>query len=158
MAAALAQVDREIVPYSSNDDDKRYIFPEPALLVHTNADRRRHKFLHHWNLLADGFIYMLTRQPQLLRLQEWRDLLEGLITERGAPGSKTQKRSAKLQDRIRPALEASGVTAISNFPVPDGEVPEFSLSRTREIVWQVAETSFRMEFASLDKRASSTLR
>ncbi|KAJ7032237.1 hypothetical protein C8F04DRAFT_1262200 [Mycena alexandri] len=131
MAAALAQVDRGILPYTSNDADKRYILPEPALLVHTVGDRRRHKFLHHWNLLADGFIYMLTRQPQLLRPQEWRDLLEGLITERGAPGSKTQKRSAKLQDRIRPAL-----------------------NRTREIVWQVAETSFRFEFSSLDKRVS----
>ncbi|KAJ7042738.1 hypothetical protein C8F04DRAFT_1251556 [Mycena alexandri] len=154
MAAALAQVDREIVPYTSNDDDKRYVFPEPALLVNTNADRRHHKFLHHWNLLADGFIYMLTRQPQLLRPQEWRDLLEGLITERGAPGSKSQKRSAKLQDRIRPALEASNVTTISNFPVPDESIPQFTVNHTREIVWQVAETSFRFEFCSLDKRAS----
>ncbi|KAJ7046075.1 hypothetical protein C8F04DRAFT_1248343 [Mycena alexandri] len=127
MAAALAQVDRGILPYTSNDADKRYILPEPALLIHT-----------------------------LLRPQEWRDLLEGLITERGAPGSKTQKRSAKLQDRIRPALEASNVTTttISNFPAPDESIPEFSLNRTWEIVWQVAETSFRFEFSSLDKRVS----
>ncbi|KAJ7016030.1 hypothetical protein C8F04DRAFT_1105005 [Mycena alexandri] len=154
MATALAQVDRGIVPYTSNDTDKRYILPEPALLVHTAPERRRHKFLYHWTLLADGFIYMLTRQPQLLRPQEWRDLLEGLIEERGAPGSKTQRRSAKLQDLIRPALEASNVTTISNFPASLESVPEFSLARTREIVWQVAETSFRFEFSSLDKRAS----
>ncbi|KAJ7027128.1 hypothetical protein C8F04DRAFT_1267419 [Mycena alexandri] len=51
MAVALAQVDRGILPYTSKDADKRYILPEPALLVHTVRDRCRHKFLHHWNLL-----------------------------------------------------------------------------------------------------------
>ncbi|KAJ7798831.1 hypothetical protein B0H13DRAFT_1933489, partial [Mycena leptocephala] len=53
MADALAQVDRSVIPYTSNDADKRYVLPEPALLVNTTPERRR-KFLHHWNLLSDG--------------------------------------------------------------------------------------------------------
>ncbi|KAJ6608363.1 hypothetical protein B0H10DRAFT_2302872 [Mycena sp. CBHHK59/15] len=85
MADALAQVDRLVIPYTSNDADKRYVLPEPALLVNTASERRR-KFLHHWNLLSDGFIYMLTQHPQLLRPQEWRDVLEGLLTKCGPVG------------------------------------------------------------------------
>ncbi|KAJ7479035.1 hypothetical protein FB451DRAFT_1450768 [Mycena latifolia] len=136
MASALTQVNRSIIPYTSNDADKKYVLPEPALLVNTTPERRR-KFLHHWNLLVDGFIYTLTQQPQLLRLQEWRDVLE-----------------AKLEDCIRPALEASSLSNIEGFPVPVQHFPQFSLAQTREIVWRVAETSFRFELCALDRRAS----
>ncbi|KAJ7739011.1 hypothetical protein B0H16DRAFT_1569532 [Mycena metata] len=155
MATALAAVDCGIVPFPSADADadRCYILPEPALLVSANPEHRRNKFLHHWNLLSDGFIYMLTTRPQPLRPQEWRDILEGLLQPRGAAGSRTQKRSAQLQDLIRPALEASN-GVISNFPVPAESVPDFSLARTREIVWQVAETNSRFEFASLDRWVS----
>jgi hypothetical protein len=38
--------------------------------------------------------------------------------------------------------------------VPDDSLPEFSLEQTREIAWQVAETSFCFELATLDRRAS----
>ncbi|KAJ7732901.1 hypothetical protein DFH07DRAFT_780746 [Mycena maculata] len=153
MADALAQVDRSVVPYTSDGVDKQYVLPEPALFVNTTPDRRR-KFLHHWNLLADGFIYMLTQHPQLLSAQEWRDVLEGLMTRRGAPGSRTYRRSANLKDRIRPALETSNVSSIEGFPVPTEFLPEFPLEWTREIVWQVAEISFRFELCTLDRRAS----
>ncbi|KAJ7111275.1 hypothetical protein C8R44DRAFT_883097 [Mycena epipterygia] len=154
MADALAKVDRSVDPYTSDGADKRYVLPEPALLVNSSPDRRR-KFLHHWNLLADGFLYMLTQHhPQLLSAQEWRDVLEGLVTQRGVVGSRTQRRSSKLEDRIRPALEASNVTTIEGFPVPSELLPHFSLEQTREIVWRVVETSFRFEFCALDRRAS----
>ncbi|KAJ7669677.1 hypothetical protein B0H17DRAFT_1209638 [Mycena rosella] len=111
MADALAKVDCSVPP----------------------PDRRR-RFLHHWNLLADGFIYMLTQpHPQLLSAQE---------------------RSSKLEERIRPALQASNVASIEGFPVPIERLPQFSLEQTREIIWQVAETNFRFEFCALDRRAS----
>ncbi|KAJ7932137.1 hypothetical protein B0H13DRAFT_1857273 [Mycena leptocephala] len=153
MADALAQVDRSVIPYTSNDADKRYVLPEPALLVNTTPERRR-KFLHHWNLLSDGFIYMLTQHPQLLRPQEWRDVLEGLLTKCGPVRSPRYRRSERLLDCIRPALEACNLSSVEGFPVPVESLPEFSLEQTREIVWQVAETSFRFEFCALDKRAS----
>ncbi|KAJ7075961.1 hypothetical protein B0H15DRAFT_791187 [Mycena belliarum] len=157
MSNALTQVDRSIIPYTSSDADKKYVLPEPALLINTTPERRR-KFLHHWNLLGDGFIYTLTQQPQLLRPQEWRDILEGLMTERGAHGSKTHKRSEKLVDCIRPALEASNISHLEGFPVPIECCPQLSLTRTHEIVWQVAETSFRFELCALDRRASGRAR
>ncbi|KAJ7782182.1 hypothetical protein B0H14DRAFT_2630827 [Mycena olivaceomarginata] len=154
MADALAKVDRSVVPYTSDGADRRYVFPEPALLVNTTSDRRR-KFLHHWNLLRDGFLYVLTQHhPQLLSAQEWRDVLEGLVTERGPAGSRTKRRSSKLEDFIRPALEASNIASIEGLPVSLDRLPHFTVEQTREIVWLVAKTGFRFEFCALDRRAS----
>ncbi|KAJ7046015.1 hypothetical protein C8F04DRAFT_1063143 [Mycena alexandri] len=160
MADALARVDQGVVPYSTDSSDRRYIFPEPALLVNTPYADRRNKLLHHWMLLADGFTYMLTQHPDppLLSGQQWRDILEGLITKRGAVDSRVYRRSDSLEDRIRPALEACNLPNLTNFPAPAHEIREFTLSETQEIVWQVAETNFRFEFVSLDKRASTRKR
>ncbi|KAJ7718417.1 hypothetical protein DFH07DRAFT_761560 [Mycena maculata] len=157
MADALRQVDRTIAPYTSDGVDRRYVLPEPALLVNTTPERRR-KFLHHWSLLSDGFLYVLTQDPQLLSGQEWRDVLEGLMTKRGEPGSRAHKRGTRLENLLRPALEASNVSGLEGFPAPVQSLPEFSLEQTREIVWKVAETSFRFEFCSLDRRASGKKR
>ncbi|KAJ6528323.1 hypothetical protein DFH09DRAFT_935270 [Mycena vulgaris] len=154
-AGALAQVDRSVAPFTSDPADRRYVLPEPALLVNSTPERRR-RFLHHWNLLSDGFVYMLSKpeHTQLLSAQEWRDILEGLLTVRGNLSSKTHRRSEDLQERIRPALEASNVESVEGLPVPFESLPHFSLEQTREIVWRVAEINFRFEFCALDKRAS----
>ncbi|KAJ7791087.1 hypothetical protein B0H14DRAFT_2625400 [Mycena olivaceomarginata] len=133
---------------------RHYVLPEPALLVNTTSDRRR-KFLHHWNLLRDGFLYVLTQHhPQLLSAQEWRDVLEGLVTERGPARSRTKRRSSKLEDFIRPTLEVSNIASIEGLPVSLDRLPHFTVEQTREIVWLVAETGFRFEFYALDRRAS----
>ncbi|KAJ6611267.1 hypothetical protein B0H10DRAFT_1951455 [Mycena sp. CBHHK59/15] len=98
---------------------------------------------------------MLTNhQPQLLSGQEWRDILEGLITKCGHAGSQRYRRSSKLEDNICSALEASNIMSIQGFPVPPESRPHFTLEQTHEIVWQVAETGFRFEFCALDRRAS----
>ncbi|KAJ6630064.1 hypothetical protein B0H10DRAFT_1939301 [Mycena sp. CBHHK59/15] len=113
-------------------------------------------FLHHWTLLSDGFRYMLSQQRhvQLLSAQEWRDILEGLMTKHGCPDSRTYRWSAKLKDRIHLALEASNITSVEGFPVPVESLPQFSVDQICEIVWQVTEMSFHFEFSSLDIWAS----
>ncbi|KAJ7450133.1 hypothetical protein FB451DRAFT_1186906 [Mycena latifolia] len=153
-ADALQQADQSVSPLTSDPADKQYVLPEPALFVNTTPERHR-KFLHHWTLLSGGFMYNLSQpeNTQLLSAQEWRDIL-GFMTQRGHPKSRTYKRSTGLEDRIRPALEASDVSGLDGFPVPLHSLPEFSIDQTREIVWQVAETSFRFKFCSLDRRAS----
>jgi hypothetical protein len=157
-ADALARVDQSIPPFTSDPADKCYVLPEPALLVNSTPDRRR-KFLHHWNLFSDLFFYMLSQpgHTELLTVQEWRDVLEGLITKRGASGSRTNKRSMGVEERIQRlhAQQPEGPRVVlDGLPVPTESLPEFSLEQTQEIVWQVAETSFRFEFCSLDRRAS----
>jgi hypothetical protein len=55
-------------------------------------------------------------------------------------------------------LQACNISSLEGFPVPDNSLPEFSVEQTREIIWQVAETSFCFEFAALDRRASKMAR
>ncbi|KAJ7429432.1 hypothetical protein B0H11DRAFT_2265750 [Mycena galericulata] len=154
MADALALVDRQAPLSTSNPADTRYVLPEPALLVNTSPCAAANLFTN-WKLLVDGFIYMLTqRRPLVLTSQEWRDILEGLLTKRGKPGTRTYRRSEKLETVLRPELDAFDIGSFELFPVPDEELPEFSLETIQETVWEVAETSFRFEFLALDKRAS----
>ncbi|KAJ7746140.1 hypothetical protein DFH07DRAFT_748528 [Mycena maculata] len=154
-ADALAQVNKSVAPFTSDPADRQYVFPEPALLVNTMHEPQ-HKFLHHWTLLRDGFAYILSQpeHSQLLSTQEWRDILEGHMTKRGHPDSKTYRRSAQLEDRKHPALQACNITSAEGFPVPPQSLPEFSVAQTRQIVWEVGETNFQFEFCALDRRAS----
>ncbi|KAJ7244573.1 hypothetical protein C8J57DRAFT_1191364 [Mycena rebaudengoi] len=63
-ADALMRVDRAIEPFTSSPADRRYVLPEPALLVNTTAERR-HKFVHHWDLLSDGFLFTLSQPDSM---------------------------------------------------------------------------------------------
>ncbi|KAJ7025001.1 hypothetical protein C8F04DRAFT_1269746 [Mycena alexandri] len=141
MAEALANVN----PDALHSTQTGYVLPEPALFVTSTLQRQR-MFLHHWKLLADGFLYMLGQEPQLLRPQDWRAVLEGKMSGYG--------RTAGLQELIRPALALCDIQTIQGLPVPVDALPQFSLRATQEIIWEVADTSFRFEFCALDKRAS----
>ncbi|KAJ7192377.1 hypothetical protein GGX14DRAFT_380211 [Mycena pura] len=154
-ADALARVDQSVTPFTSNLGDRRYVFPEAALFANTTPEQQR-KYLHHWCLLRDGFAYLLSQpeHSQLLSAQQWRDILNGLVTKRGHSQSRSHRRSTELEDLIRPALEACNVTSVEGFPVAPESLREFSLTQTREILWEVAETGFRFEFCALDRRAS----
>ncbi|KAJ6529581.1 hypothetical protein B0H10DRAFT_1973776 [Mycena sp. CBHHK59/15] len=115
---------------------------QPALLINSTPDRNR-KFLHHWSLLRNGFMWILS-QPncaQRLSMQQWRDILEGHMVPCSRPDSRAHRRSMQLEEHLRPALEACKLPSIEGFPVPRESLPKFSIEQIREIVWEVAETS-----------------
>ncbi|KAJ7020992.1 hypothetical protein C8F04DRAFT_1195901 [Mycena alexandri] len=155
MADALTKVDHTIRPYTAADT--RYVLPEPAVLLNNNV-QRRYKWLHHWKLLRDAFLFLLSDTPQLLAPQQWWDVLEGQLTKRGQPDSRAYRCSKELEDVIRLALQAAGVESIEGLTVTDELVPQFTLKETREIIWEVAETSFRFEFCALNRKASGKQR
>ncbi|KAF8179979.1 hypothetical protein K438DRAFT_1842426 [Mycena galopus ATCC 62051] len=136
-ADALRDVNQSIPPFSSDGKDKCYVLPEPALFVSPETPERRRLYLHHWNMVLDGIYFMMDQgAPQLLSGQEWRDILCGLVMQRGQPNSRTHRRSKALEDRIRPALQASNVSSIEGLPVPLHQVPYVSDKKFREAVWQ----------------------
>ncbi|KAJ6620875.1 hypothetical protein B0H10DRAFT_2432620 [Mycena sp. CBHHK59/15] len=154
-ADALAAVDRTVAPSVNDPADGRYVLPKPALLVYGTTPARRRMFLHRWNLLGDCFMWMLQHNAQLLSTQDWKDVLEGLVTPRSHPDSKAYKRGAKLQQCLRPALDTCNITSLEGIlPVAQESCPKLSVAEMHGIVWQVAETSFRFEFCALDRRAS----
>ncbi|KAJ7651445.1 hypothetical protein B0H17DRAFT_1215247 [Mycena rosella] len=126
-ADALAQVDQSASPFTSDLTNKQYILPESTLLVNTTPNQCC-KFLH-WNLLSDGFIYMISQlgRTQLPSTQEWRDIPEGLTVQHSVPSSSIYMHSTGLKDHICLALQASNVSSIKGFPVPLDSLPEFGL-------------------------------
>ncbi|KAJ7061921.1 hypothetical protein C8F01DRAFT_1251759 [Mycena amicta] len=159
---ALASVNQDVTSLSTNLDDRRYVLPEPALFASTTPEGQRRR-LHHWNLLRDVFVFVLSdRENETTPSysgQQWRDVLDGFMTARGdAQGTfherKKHRRTTKLEDLIRPALNACNVETVQGFPVPSDSLPKFTEERAREIIWEVAETGFRYEFCALDRRAS----
>ncbi|KAJ6629993.1 hypothetical protein B0H10DRAFT_2208141 [Mycena sp. CBHHK59/15] len=154
-ANALAAVDRTVAPSVNDPADRRYVLPKPALLVYGTTPAWRHMFLHRWNLLGDCFMWMLQHNAQLLSTQDWKDVLEGLVTPRSHPNSKAYKRGAKLQQCLRPALDTCNITSLEGIlPVGQESWPKLSVAEMHGIVWQLAETSFHFEFCTLDRRAS----
>ncbi|KAJ7887529.1 hypothetical protein B0H14DRAFT_2562711 [Mycena olivaceomarginata] len=62
------------------------------------------------------------KTPPLLRgrlAPEWRDVLQGKVAEQGKAGTRAHARSAGLEDLLRPAFKACGISALSDFPRPD---------------------------------------
>ncbi|KAJ7131850.1 hypothetical protein C8R43DRAFT_1133522 [Mycena crocata] len=153
-AEALQRVDRKVPTRSVQPHDRSYLFPEPAIFVNT---RKMDLFVHHWMMLSVVFEWRMRHAPVedwLLSGQQWRDILEGKLEERGKPG-RTQRRSAKLAPLIEPALRTCNINDLDAFPVKDP--PAASIDQVKQLTWRLAEMNFRFELLSLDNRASGSL-
>ncbi|KAJ6467228.1 hypothetical protein DFH09DRAFT_1059509 [Mycena vulgaris] len=156
-ATALGHVNRSVPSISTQQTDRNYLLPEPALLVTSQFEVIRQRRVHHWVLLRDLFIYLIgvkNSQAMLLTSQEWRDVLDGKLEARGLASSRTGKRSRRLAALIKTVVEACEMDKLEGIPVPEGSFPPYSASRMREILWELAETNFRFELSALDIRAS----
>ncbi|KAJ7438659.1 hypothetical protein B0H11DRAFT_2104329, partial [Mycena galericulata] len=117
---ALGQVDKLAQTTSISPSDGHYLLPEPALLASPESSQRRQKFMHHWRLLRDAFIYRLSQpgtSPLCLSSQEWRDVLEGVAERTGAHNKRTRNKRS-LENVIGSALRACGVDRLHGFPPP----------------------------------------
>ncbi|KAF7367234.1 hypothetical protein MSAN_00785200 [Mycena sanguinolenta] len=156
-ASALATIDRSCPPACGVDLPQRYVFPEPGLLASPEDELRRRTYYHHYRLMRDALVFRLADPsvpPALLSTQEWRDALQGKVISQGKAGTRAQQRSATVEDLLRPALEACGIDALTEFPVSPAAVPSIHLHSAKELLWELAEMNFRYEFLALDARAS----
>ncbi|KAJ7653532.1 hypothetical protein B0H17DRAFT_1147054, partial [Mycena rosella] len=139
-ADALAGVDRSVAPFTSDPADKRYVSPnQPCLSTHLPSGTATRA---HPTSQRAGMERFIGGPPDRARTP-W---FENAEAERRARGPPTP--SAGSVQHLQPRR-------ISRLP---DSVPDFTLAETQEIVWQVAETSFHFEFASLDRRASKKAR
>ncbi|KAJ7164116.1 hypothetical protein C8R46DRAFT_1036056 [Mycena filopes] len=152
---ALRTVDRtRPVTTDRNIADSQYVFPEPALLISSENPGQRQLTLHHYTLLRDALFYRLGdegERDRTVSTQQWRDLLAG---KTHPTGRRSAQRWEGVESILGPALRACGVDEFNNFPADPDSVPQITVHRAREIVWDVAESNFRYEFLALDCRAS----
>ncbi|KAJ7019189.1 hypothetical protein C8F04DRAFT_1276569 [Mycena alexandri] len=156
-ATALGEIDRSCPPWCGSDKLQLYVMPEPALLASPEEAPRRHLLYHHYRLLRDALMFRLADREQrhpLLTTQQWRDTLQGKVTKQGKTGTRAQQRSANLEDLLRPAFNACGIDALTEFPVRAEAIPPLNVNSTKELLWELAEINFRYEFLALDARAS----
>ncbi|KAJ7840672.1 hypothetical protein B0H14DRAFT_3457881 [Mycena olivaceomarginata] len=122
----------EIVDQSSTlsvtQQDKHYVYPEPALLA------------------APG--------GSLLSSQEWRDIFDGRIDRDEAHRNQRTARSRRLEDIVGPSLRAVGIDDLHDFPPPKDSIPSYDTHQFKQIIWDIAEVNFRFEFLALDRRAT----
>ncbi|KAJ7682336.1 hypothetical protein DFH06DRAFT_971605 [Mycena polygramma] len=137
--------------------DKRYVFPEPALLASPDDPKARQLRLHHWCMMRDAFLYRLLHAPPeslALIAQEWRDVLAGNITSASGKGVKSAQRRGLIEELLSPALTACGIESCDTIPADRNTIPLISDKDAKEIIWEIAETSFRMELVALDRRVT----
>ncbi|KAJ7252026.1 hypothetical protein C8J57DRAFT_1520355 [Mycena rebaudengoi] len=152
-AWALSSVDVTVTPTIRDKSDKYYVVPEPALLVSAKEPARRQQMVHHWTMLRDAVLYGLGHpevEHRPLSSQAWRDTLRGLMTSEGHEGKRVGGRISETHKVLGPALEACGMDQFTDFPVPMEQVPPIMNHRMKEILWDLAETSFRFELLALD--------
>ncbi|KAJ7857397.1 hypothetical protein B0H13DRAFT_2356962 [Mycena leptocephala] len=156
--AALKKVDRTQHPLRSpRPIDLCYVLPEPALLASPDAPAHRQLRLHHFTMLHDALLYRIAHAPGdqlLVKSQEWRDILAGKVTTQGRAHTKARARSEAIERLLAPAMQACGVNSYSGFPADVTTIPPITNARAKEMIWEVAETNFRFELLSLDRRAS----
>ncbi|KAJ7437031.1 hypothetical protein FB451DRAFT_1306299 [Mycena latifolia] len=153
-ADALRVVDQKLHCHSFWPSDLHYILPEPALIVSVEDPERRRMFIHHWFLVKDVAEWHVSNQGCALSNPEWHDLLEGKVEARGFAGSRTAKRSQVVKRLLGPMLRACNLDQLHGFPPDRQTIPVPNVHKTREMVWRVAESNFRFELCSLDRRAS----
>ncbi|KAJ7447693.1 hypothetical protein FB451DRAFT_777755 [Mycena latifolia] len=153
-ADTLRAVDQKLDCHSFRPSDLHYIMPEPALIVSPEDPERRRMFIHHWFLVKDAVEWHASNEGCALSNPEWRDLLEGKIEVRGFSGSRTEKRSWVVEKLLGPMLRACNLDRLHGFPPDRQTIPVPNLHKMREMVWRVAESNFRFELCSLDRRAS----
>ncbi|KAJ7075085.1 hypothetical protein B0H15DRAFT_800771 [Mycena belliarum] len=141
--------------------DTYYVFPEPALIVSPDSEGRRLQRLHHYKMLRPVLLYRLGNARlghDPLSSQEWREVLAGSLAPQGTVATKKQQRAGVIQRLLSPALKACGLDARTDFPLPLDNLPPFPINAAKEMIWEVAESNFRFELVSLDRRASGMSR
>ncbi|KAJ7615140.1 hypothetical protein DFH06DRAFT_1013510 [Mycena polygramma] len=154
----LSAVNARVAPaHNPRPEDKRYVFPEPALLASPDDPKARQLRLHHWCMMRDAFLYrLLHARPGTLALisQEWRDVLAGNIRSASGKGVKSAERRGLIEELLSPALTACGIENQDTIPADRDTIPLISDKEAQEIIWEIAETSFRIELVALDRRVT----
>jgi hypothetical protein len=143
-----------------------YLFPEPALFIAVQNKERQEAYFRSWLKFRMAMIYRVSTHDSTVSAMPnslWRNLLAfELIGEKkvGSSSTKSSKLWETAQQFMGDALKADGVGfAESNGGqlVWNGSNIDSLGDREREeILWELAELSFRFELLALDARVTTS--
>jgi len=143
-----------------------YVFPEPALFIAVQNKERQDAYFRSWLKFRTAMIYRVstynsTTLPHPNSL--WHNLLAfELIGEKKAGSSSTK--SSKLWDTARKFMDDSLMTDGVDFAESNGGqliwngsiINSLGDHEREEILWELAELSFRFELLALDGRVTTS--
>jgi hypothetical protein len=152
-----------------------YTFPDPAIFLHANPDRR-FIYLKHWLLSRPLWLWRASNADNSqvpLSPQLWRDILytgvgTGLPVRNSPSLEKVKQRVASFGC----AFDDDGSLRVCNYSQPEFNTPpslpgklewrgkeivlendgSFSQDVTREILWELYELNFRSDLIGLDRK------
>lgn len=150
---------------SFNDQDHHqegvnagYALPDPGLFVSPVSDDTKALYFATWLKIRDIMIHRLLSPFEPLSNKSWRTIL---AIEKATP--KTETREGRFRQQatqvIQDAAKAIGIDFSVTFLadcVPSWKGVEYNardflnVQPSREILWELYETNFRLEFSSLD--------
>ena len=151
--AALHAVDRNPEHLYSREklspNDGKYAFPEPGIFCSGDNAPRRNKFLTIWEILQPVVVNRMSSDSDsvnLLSNEQWHIILAGREPSRSKRGSAR----ASILDLLSPDAQELGVELSTIQTV---EARDYSTRRAQEVLWELAELSFRFDLVMLDKKA-----
>ena len=143
-----------------------YVFPEPALFISVQNKERQDAYFQSWLKFRTAMIYRVSTHDSTVSPSPnslWCNLLAFELIGKNKAGSSSTK-SSKLwetaQQFMNDSLMADGVEfAESNggqLMWNGGIITSFSDCEHEEILWELAELSFRFELLALDARVTTS--
>ncbi|KDQ59771.1 hypothetical protein JAAARDRAFT_46407 [Jaapia argillacea MUCL 33604] len=163
---ALENVDRSRRP-SDATAKLEYQFPDPGLFLNLQSDEKQARFILCWLATRAAWLYQVsapsdTKDADAVSGQLWRTWLNQDIFDNSpqepTSGTRSGRRFNKINKILGPCLRAKGVEASPTIKSVFWQELEFNsasppdVAVVRQVLWELYENNFRMEFLTLDRR------
>lgn len=134
----------------------RWYVPEPALVLGSERDERRNKYLRNWIQLREAWIYCIRNPPLLnalpaLSAQEWRVYLLFGPDAASSEETKNAARINRVSEYFRQVFKAE-IPNSDHLTYFGEEVPsEVPVKICKKIAWELYELGFRQGLIRLDR-------
>ncbi|KDQ51958.1 hypothetical protein JAAARDRAFT_198617 [Jaapia argillacea MUCL 33604] len=144
-----------------------YQFPDPGLFLNLQSDEKQARFILCWLATRATWLYQVsapsdTKDADAVSGQLWRTWLNQDIfddsPQEPTSGTRSGRRFNKINKILSPCLRAKGVEASTTIESVFWQELEFNsasppdVAVVRQVLWELYENNFRMEFLTLDRR------
>ncbi|KAK1231759.1 hypothetical protein PQX77_005107 [Marasmius sp. AFHP31] len=158
---ALSSLDKNRRPARTDIPNSGYAFPDPGMILFCPKEKRE-RLLRNWLQLRPVLMFRLCMKPcqasGAWSPKQWRLVLGTTDDHVPKEGSQMADQRAAVQQLLAQCLDFYGLSYVkqdpNHFTWRDKRSPIGLLSDTRivrEIIWELFELNFRMEFHALDR-------
>lgn len=137
-----------------------YIFPDPALILRVQTNKKRAVYVYHWLSFRKDLLFRFTKPEYKMPLipnQLWRDFLLNGTSNPEPTESFASARRLRVLSMLGDCIDSAGVSLSQDssssvdwngYQITKDQLPDKSV--VQKIVWELNELSFRLELMSLN--------